>query len=368
MPSKLTALKAIVPAVLATSFAGTAFAQSNVTLFGAVDLAVAHGSGSVSNQTQLANGYLAASRLAFKGFEDLGDGLKAGFWLESGFNADTGSGQITNSNNQSSGIGGNGGLTFNRRSHVSLGGNWGEIRLGRDFVPQYLNIADFDPFDLSGSGGSQVLNSAITGPTLVRASNSVSYLYGHGFNAAAIGYGPGGFNGSGIQFHAMVYLGENPSGTATAKDGTGHGIRAVYSTGKFTVSGATSRTRYAAGEVRQSNAGASYNFGGAHVMGMVEWDRKGAISAKGWLAGALVPAGVGTIRVAYSRYGTDAAGSPTARKWSVGYVHPLSKRTALYTAAAHVSNEGASASALNGAVTAPGQSSNGFDFGVKHSF
>jgi predicted porin len=49
MKSKLTALKAItVPAVLATSFAGTAFAQSNVTLFGVVDLAVAHGSGSVS--------------------------------------------------------------------------------------------------------------------------------------------------------------------------------------------------------------------------------------------------------------------------------------------------------------------------------
>jgi len=362
-------MKAItVPVVLATSLAGTAFAQSSVTVFGAVDLAVAHGSGSASNQTQLANGYLAASRLAFKGFEELGGGLKAGFWLEAGINADTGSGQITNTNNQSTGVAGNGGLTWNRRSHVSVGGNWGEIRLGRDFVPQYLNIADFDPFDLSGSGGSQVLNSAITGPTLVRASNSVSYLYGHGFNAAAIGYGPGGFSGSGFQFHAMYYLGENPSGTATSQDGTGYGVRAVYSTGKFTVSGAAGRTRYAAGDVRQNNAGASYDFGVVRVMGMYEWDRNGAVSARGWLAGALIPAGVGTIRAAYSRYGTDAAGSPTAKKWAVGYVYPLSKRTALYTAAAHVSNEGASASALNGAVTAPGQSSNGFDFGVRHSF
>jgi len=362
-------MKAItVPAVLATSLAGTAFAQSNVNLFGVMDLAVAHGSGSVSNQTQLANGYLAASRLAFKGSEDLGGGLKAGFWIEAGFNADTGTGQNTNTNNQSTGAAGNGGLTWNRRSHVSLGGKWGEIRAGRDFVPQYLNIADFDPFDLSGSGASQVLNSAITGPTLVRASNSVSYLYGHGFNAAAIGYGPGGFSGSGLQVHAMYYLGENPGGTDTSKDGTGYGVRAVYSTGKFTVSGAAGRTRYAAGDVRQNNAGASYDFGVARVMGMVEWDRNGAISARGWLAGAQVPAGVGTIRVSYSRYGTDAAGSPTAKKWAVGYVHALSKRTALYTAAAHVSNEGASASALNGAVTAPGQSSNGFDFGIRHSF
>jgi predicted porin len=369
MQAKPTAMKAIfVPAVLATSLAGSAFAQSNVTVFGGLDLAVAHGSGSVSNQTQLANGYLAASRLAFKGFEDLGGGLKAGFWVESGFNADTGTGQNSNTNNQSTGAAGNGGLTFNRRSHVSLGNDWGEIRLGRDFDPQYLNIADFDPFDLSGSGASQVLNSAITGPTLVRASNSVSYLYGHGFNAAAIGYGPGGFSGSGFQVHAMYYLGENPGGTDTSKDGTGYGVRAVYSTGKFTFAGAVSETRYAAGNVRQNNAGASYDFDVVRVMGMYEWDKNGAVSARGWLAGALVPVGVGTVRVAYSRYGTDAAGSPTAKKWAVGYVYALSKRTALYTAAAHVSNEGSSASALNGAVTAAGQSSNGFDFGIRHNF
>ena len=361
-------MKAIVPAVLAASFAGAAFAQSNVAVFGVVDLAVAHGSGSISNQNQLASGYLAASRLAFKGSEDLGNDLKAGFWLEAGINADTGTGQSTNTNNQTTGFVNNGGFTFNRRSHVSLGGNWGEIRLGRDFVPQYLNIADFDPFDLSGSGASQVLNSAITGPTLVRASNSVSYLYGHGFNAAAIGYGPGGFTGSGLQLHAMYYLGENPSGTRTSRDGSGYGARAVYSTGNLTMSGAFGRTRYAAGDVRQNNAGASYDFGVVQVMGMYEWDRNGPVSARGWLAGARIPVGVGAIRVAYSRYGTDAADSPTAKKWALGYVHPLSKRTSLYTAVAHVRNEGASASALNGAVTAAGKSSNGFDFGIKHSF
>ncbi len=369
MHPKSIALKAItVAAVLVTLPARSAFAESSVNVFGALDLAVAHGSGSVSSQTQLANGYLAASRLAFKGSEDLGGGLKAGFWVEAGFNADTGTGQITNTNNQSTGAAGNGGLTWNRRSHLSLGGDWGEIRAGRDFVPQYLNMADFDPFDLSGTGGSQVLNSAITGPTLVRASNSIAYLYGHGFNAAAVGYGPQGFTGSGFQLHAMVYLGENATGTATSRDGNGYGVRALYSTGKFTISGAVSATRYAAGDVRQNNAGASYDFGVVQLMGMVESDKNGAISAKGWLAGARIPAGPGAIRLAYSRYGTDAAGSPTAKKWAAGYVYALSKRTALYTAAAHVSNQGPSASALNGAVTAPGQSSNGFDVGIRHNF
>jgi predicted porin len=359
---------AIVPAFLATFFAGAACAQSNVNLFGVVDLGVAHGSGSGASATQLANGGLAASRVALKGAEDLGGGLKAGFWVESGFNADSGSGQATNTNNQSNGSAGAGALTWNRRSHVSVGGNWGELRLGRDFLPQYLNIADFDPFDLSGTGASQVLNSAITGATLVRASNSVSYLYGHGFNAANIGYGPGGFSGSGFQLHATYYFGENASGTATSKDGSGHGLRAVYSTGKLVVSGALGATHYAAGKVQQNNVGASYDFGVAHVMGMYEWDRNGAVHGKGWIAGAKVPAGTGYARIAYSRYSTDAAGNPTAKKWAVGYVYPMSKRTELYTAAAHVSNAGPSAQALNGAVTAAGKSSSGFDLGVKHSF
>jgi predicted porin len=365
---KSTLAKAIVPFFLATSFGGTASAQSGLVLGGVLDLALAHGSGSIANSTQLVNGYLAASRIVIKGTEDLGGGVKAGFWVESGFNADAGSGQPTNTNNQTNGSAGNGALTWNRRSHMGMGGNWGEIRLGRDFLPQYLNIANYDPFDLSGTGTSQVLNSAITGPTLVRASNSISYLYGHGFNAPNIGYGPGGFTGSGLQVHATYFLGENPSGTATSKDGSGYGLRAVYSTGKFTVSGAIGGTSYAAGDVRQNNAGASYDFGVVHVMGMYEWDRNGSLHGRGWVAGARVPVGAGAVRVAYSQYATDAAGNPKAKKWALGYVHHLSKRTALYTAAARVSNEGPSAQALNAAVTGPGKSSSGFDFGARHAF
>jgi predicted porin len=367
MQTKTTALKAIVPALFA-SLACTAFAQSNVTLSGALDLAVTHGSGSIASKNQLdANDY-GASRITLKGTEALGGGLKAGFWIESGFNAQNGSAQFTNTNNQPTGGIGGGGLTWNRRSHVSLGGDWGEIRIGRDFDPQYMNLADFDPFDVGGSGAIQAINSAITGPTLVRASNSISYLYGHGFNVAAVGNGPQGFSGSGFQFHAMYYLGNNASSSKTPNDGNGYGLRAVYATGKFTVAGAVSRTRYAAGDVRQDNAGIGYDFGWAHVMGEYSWDRNGAISARGWLAGARVPLRVGSLRVAYSRYGTDAAGNPTAKKFALGYLYPMSKRTTLYTAVAHVTNEGPSAQALNGAVTAPGRPSSGFDVGMLHTF
>ena len=120
-------------AVLAAS--GAAMAQSSVTLFGVVDATYAYGSGSASNKSQLTNSGYNSSRLGFRGVEDLGGGMTASFWLEAGVNNDNGSGANTNTNNQATGATGGGGLTFNRRSTVSLSGGFGEVRLGRDFTP-----------------------------------------------------------------------------------------------------------------------------------------------------------------------------------------------------------------------------------------
>lgn len=369
MQVNLNAIRTIVaPALLATCLAGTAFAEPNIAISGAVDIAAQHGSGSINTVDQVVSGNYLASKLSLKGSHDLGSGLKGGFWLEAGINADSGSGQNTNTNNQTTGSTGGGGLTFNRRSHASLGGNWGEFRIGRDFTPLYMNMADFEPMDVGGSGATQILSSSIVGTTLVRASNSVSYLYGHDFNAAAIGYGPRGFKGSGFQLHAMYYLGENPSDSATSQDGKGYGIRANYSTGKFTVSGAFGQTSYQAGNVQQNSVGLGYDFGWATVMGLYEADKKGAVSANGWQAGALVPVGKGTVRFSYSQYGTDATSSPTAKKLSVGYLYSLDERTTLYMAAAQLRNEGTSAVGVNGAQTAPGSDSNGVDFGISYRF
>ncbi|REM30025.1 porin, partial [Mycobacterium tuberculosis] len=67
-------------------------------------------------------------------------------------------------------------------------------------------------------------------------------------------------------------------------------------------------------------------------------------SYNGYLIGATVPVGAGLIRVAYSqvRYNEGTAGitgeDPLARKFAVGYVHNLSKRTALYATVARVNN------------------------------
>ena len=52
----------------------------------------------------------------------------------------------------------------------------------------------------------------------------------------------------------------------------------------------------------------------------------------------------------------------------MGYVHNLSKRTALYTTLARASNNSASRQALNGASTGLGDASTGLDIGLRHNF
>src|SRR5881398_1593497 len=98
--------------------AGGAWAQSSVTLFGVVDVGVAHLTGDGTHNNGLSTGGANISRLGFRGTEDLGGGLAASFWLEAGLDVDTGNGKATG-----------GALSFNRRATASLSGNWGEVRL-----------------------------------------------------------------------------------------------------------------------------------------------------------------------------------------------------------------------------------------------
>ena len=358
--------------------AGVASAQSSVTLFGVVDATYAHGSGQgigSSSKSQITNSGYNSSRIGFRGTEDLGGGMSASFWLEAGVNNDDGTGAPTSVGNQSLGVfnsttganapvrAGTQGLTFNRRSTVSLASGLGELRLGRDYTPQFWNQTVFDPFGTNGVGTTQTLVSGLGGPTAVRASNSVGYFL------------PGNLGGFYGQF--QYYLGENnQNGAATEDDGRGAAVRLGYANGPVNVAFATSRTDFAAtattGDIKSSNIGGSYNFGVASVMALITRDKVEATPrsaiGKGALIGTLIPLGAGQIRAAYSTYKTDAVGTPKSKKIALGYVHNLSKRTALYTTFARVTNSGGAASALNGSVTAPNARSTGYDFGVRHSF
>jgi predicted porin len=342
-------------AVLAS--AGVASAQSSVTLFGIVDATLAFGKGSISNKTQLTNSGYNSSRLGFRGTEDLGGGMSASFWLEAGVNNDNGSGAATSLNNQSTGTStasaGTQGLTFNRRSTVSLGGGWGELRLGRDYTPQFWNLTVFDPFGTNGAGTTQTLNSSLGGPVTVRASNGIGYFL------------PGNLGG----FYGQLqhYRGENANNVAN--DGTGTALRLGYANGPVNAALAYSTTKYATGDIKSTNLGGQWDFGVAKLMGHISRDRvSGSATGKGGLIGALVPVGPGEIRLAYSTYKNDLAGTPKTNKWALGYVHNLSKRTAVYATYARLKNSGGAAQALNGSGNAANQNSTGYDFGIRHSF
>jgi len=337
-----------------------------VTIWGIVDATYAIGNGSVSDKTQLTNSGYNSSRLGFRGVEDMGGGSLAGFWLEAGVNNDNGSFGTTSTNNQSTGASGGGGMTFNRRSTVSWGGGWGELRLGRDYTPHFWNHTVYDPFGTNGVGTSQLLNSSLGGTTTVRASNSIAYLYGMGFNGNSLG------PGKGLHAFAQMYRGENNSGAATSSDGNGASFRLGYDAGPLSLAFASGNTKFASGKITSTNLGGSYNLGMAKLSALWASDKvSGGKKGSGMLVGANVPMGTNEIRVAFSRYETETAAGVTdgkASKTSLGYVANLSKRTALYATYARVSNSGISTQALNGAVTAAGTSSTGMDFGVRHAF
>ena len=373
--------------------AGAASAQSSVTVFGIVDATIAYGKGTdgASSKTQLTNSGYNSSRIGFRGTEDLGGGLAASFWLEGSLGNDDGTaGQRIPVGNQNGLQAPNdgAGLVFNRRSTVSLSGNWGEVRMGRDYTPTFWNLTIFDPFGTNGTGTTLTLvapagglgtaaNALVpvgTRGVIVRASNDIGY-----FLPANLG---------GIYGQVNYWMGENvQNNAANEKDGTGWGGRIGYGAGPFNVAISYAKTRYDAtpvngaaggpsGDFTTWNIGGQWDFGMAKLMGHYSAENRDTsatsaeVDGKGWLIGALVPVGAGEIRVAYSTYKIELVGGaePEAKQLALGYVHNLSKRTALYTTIARVKNEGGSAFALNGSSAVANNTSTGFDLGIRHSF
>ena len=114
--------KTLFALALAGAFAGSAMA-AEVTMYGLVDLGVqyTHTDDGVNDTTdtfEMKSGTNSGSRFGLKGEEDLGNGLRAGFVLENGFDADTGE------------LGQNDRL-FGREASLYLAGNFGTFRMGR---------------------------------------------------------------------------------------------------------------------------------------------------------------------------------------------------------------------------------------------
>lgn len=337
--------------LLATAFTGTAWAQtapssSNITLFGVIDLTLNYGKGSLSTAKGLNKDGLAGSRFGVRGNEDLGGGLRASFVIEHGFSPDTGSATP---------------VFWNRQVLVALGSaRLGEIQFGRIYTPTFLVHATYDAFGPQGTAAQQVLlgSAEFTQPTIagsaIRANNAINYTT------------PAGLGGFSAQ--AMVALAE---GAAT---GRYNGVRGSWSSGPFAVDLALARYGSPAiGDLKALTLGARYKLGDLSFYGLHDransgnsFDTRGTQFSLVWLVGGLTELKASVAQS--SRDSATGAAAGTTRRYGIGAVHHLSKRTAVYTSLARASNSDGASTALNGATTAANKSSTGMDLGLRHSF
>jgi len=361
--------KSLLALAVLGAFAGAASAQSSVTLFGIVDINV----GEVKNDNgvtgastkikRMGTDGINSSRLGFRGVEDLGGGLKAGFHLEAGMSNDIGQvgANLTTGNGPD---GSSRAKFFNRRSTVSLLGNFGEVRLGRYYDPSFWNLTVFDPFGTNGVGS--FLNVVTTlgsgASTLVRADNSVGYFL------------PSGIGG--IYGQAQVAAGEGGNNGTLANNKYAGG-RIGYAAGPIDVAAAYGQTTIdpSGAKYKLANIGGAYDFGMAKLMAQYVDAKFDPLKAKTYLLGVVVPMGQGEIHAAYDHTKvTGGLTEPTAKQYALGYVYNLSKRTALYGTYSRITNSNDNA-VINGFTvgsqgvgTATNGKSQGFEGGLRHSF
>ena len=353
------------------AFAGTA-AAADVTLYGLVDYGFnyQHVDGDAkdvdANDTfKMMSGQNSGSRFGLKGTEDLDNGLKLGFVLENGFDADTGSL-------------GNGGRLFGRESQVNLQGAFGTVSFGRvgELVSangSYALMGKASPF----SGGWQ-------------DSVGQKFVYANGFDRYdnMITYVTPSFNG--FKLHAQYSF---------KNDGkSGNGDEGKASADRYYAIGATfeSQNLYLVGVVDSKNwgsydtntlgggheiddqlavtLGGAYDFGFMKVYAMGQYFKDAArlgqktIRDDGFVSGGYtyaedrnwrgadgygialgvgVPCFGGTAKAHLGYMDAEAAGEDAGQKdggitrWNVavGYDYNLSKRTSVYTAAAYTKDD-----------------------------
>jgi predicted porin len=337
-------------AVLGTAFAAPAFAQSNVSVYGLIDMGIVQESGApaAKSTTKLTSGVSTGSRLGFRGTEDLGGGLSAIFTLESGYQADTGTM-------------GQGGLLFGRQIFVGLQGSLGTVKLGRQYTPVDGANTAVDPFSNGTTGRAANL---LVRNYVGRFDNGITYT------SPVIG---------GFQALLAYGLGEVP-GDSSAKRFAGGSLG--YTSGPLNVRLAYQSTNTAPDAARtppvlpgsDSNGilGGTYDFGvaTAHLAyGKSKSDRAGVttLDTDDYLVGVTVPYRAGKFMAHYIRRNDKSAANANADYYAVGYAHSLSKRTLLYTTYGYIRNTNGAAYTVGSAIEV-GSGNKALAIGIRHSF
>lgn len=325
--------------------AQTACAQSGVTVYGILDsyLDSSH-AGNVS-ASRLQSGGVSGSRIGFKGMEDLGGGSRAVFALEAGINLDDGSS-------------GQSGVLFGRQAWVGLGGNAGEITVGRHYSPYFFNLVTYG---LGGGMGWGNASNYFTDASVLRVNNSLSY-------ASPVM--------NGFRLRALYGFGENTTLPGGSTIGNIHSASLQYDRERFSANLAyEQRNTSQLNQDRYYAAGASYDFGVLKASVLLQARRDDLNAARNNAAelSVQVPVARGYLLLDLGRVANRSVADADSLALSIRYDHYLSTRTMLYTGIARIRNDGHARYGING-NTGTALSVNAGDdpraliLGVRHQF
>lgn len=353
--------KAALIGLAGMTLAAAVQAQTNVAIYGIVDAAIVGESGGTGGRaTKITSGAGAASRIGFRGSEELGDGMSAFFTLETGAKID--SGELDASN-----------TLFNRQAFVGLKTKAGSVALGRQYTPYHLMLVQIvDPFGTGYAGTSK--NLLPDNGSNVRTSNTVTYL------SPSL---------RGVSVNLAYSAGEQ----TTLSAGRQYGGSVAYENGPLalTLVYNAKNTDVAATGVdhdigRNMLVGGNYDFKFVRVYAGYEID-KGFNSAtlgnannpyggvrptastdgRDLILGLRAPVGPGTLMFSTQRKDDRTRLNQDATEWGIGYLYPLSKRTGMYAAYARIHNKnGAGYTVANN--TESGTGNTGYNLGIRHSF
>lgn len=348
--------------VAAAAGTPTASAQSAITPYGLIDMALVRESGgSASSLIKLTSGVSVGSRLGFKGSEDLGNGLSALFVLENGFQGDTG-------------MVGQGGLLFGRLAYVGLRGGFGSVFVGRQYTPEFQVVAFADPFG-SGYVADSKNMVATSGNAFSRMDNTVKYISptvaGLSMEFAVAPGEVQGDSAAGRQFGGSIAYAAGPlqlragyhnrnNDTATVKnsDNARNAVVAtVYDFGVVKAHALFGLNRGVNSSVLRNTANP---FGHAISPGA-------SVDSRDTLVGLTVPFGQNTLLVSYIHKDDRTPDNQDANQLSIGYRHALSKRTSVYAVHAHINNRNGAGYTV-GNASESGTGDRGTSFGISHAF
>lgn len=320
-----------------------ASAQSSVTMYGVVDQYFDRTDTGAVTVNRLQSGGLAGSRLGFRGREDLGGGYGAFFLLEMGINADDGSL-------------GQGGLGFGRQSFVGLATPYGDLSLGRQYVPHFYSLVTYA---LNGGLAFGQSVNYYTDPSILRVNNSVAYS-------------TKSWNGFTGQF--LYGMGEN---AASKSIGNVAAASLAYASGPLKAGVAfTQRKTTATNSDRYLVVGGTYDFGAVKAGLVATHRRDDNNSNESTLYDLTVTIPVGStsaVALDLGRFQNKSVANADSTAFTVRYDYFLSKRTTLYTGFAKIRNDAGAAFGVNGATGAavgltPGQDPRTFVAGIRHTF